>query len=321
MFFTQVELNKNDLEIDYKSKIITIGSCFSDNIGEKLSNAFFDIKTNPLGVLYNPISVKNGLELLMNTYLFKEDDLFEHNSLWNSFSHSSFFSHEDKLTTLNSINSTLSTTRAFFQETNFLFITFGTAWVFEEKETRKIVSNCHKLPSSYFRRYRLSINEIVEQYNVLLEKIHSKFPKLQIVFTVSPIRHWKDGANENTLSKSTLQLTINELQKKFSFVHYFPAYEIMLDELRDYRFYKSDMIHPNQVAIDYLWERFGYLYFSQKTENLKKELEKFRKMLEHRPRNKNITEYQLLLEKIEQKKNNLIERYPFLKERLIKSGT
>ncbi len=317
MFFTQVQLTKSDLEINYNDRIITLGSCFSDNIGRKLQNAFFDIQINPFGVLYNPISVQTGIELLMNKYQYQENDLFLHNSLWNSFSHSSHFSHEDKATALQTINSTLTTAREFFQKTNYLLITLGTAWVFENKQEKKVVSNCHKLPSSHFTRYRLSVNEIVEAYVPLLQKIHSVLPNLQIIFTVSPIRHWKDGANENTLSKSTLQLAISELQEKFSFVHYFPAYEIMLDELRDYRFYNADMIHPNQVAIDYIWERFGYLYFSEKTERLKKELENFRKILQHQPRNKTGKEYQLLLEKIEKKREKLMQHYPFLKKRIM----
>ncbi len=316
MFFTVVKLPKSNIDITYKNKILTLGSCFSNNMGEKLQNAFFSILTNPFGVLYNPISIKNALQLLTSNALFDEKDLFQHHSLWNSFYHSSHFSNSNQKQCLTNINSELIKARTFFQETDFLFITFGTAWVFEHKKNQQIVSNCHKLPISDFNRYRLSVTEIVKTYKTLLQNIHTDYPNLKIVFTVSPIRHWKDGAHENTLSKSTLQLAISELQDRFSFVHYFPAYEIMLDELRDYRFYSADMIHLNQVAIDYLWQRFSELYFSQSTNNLKKELEKLQKMLQHKPRNNQTEEYKIFKNNIETKKQYLIEKYPFLKKQL-----
>ncbi len=316
MFFTKIKIEKSDFTIQHQNKIITIGSCFSDNMGQKLKQSYFDVSTNPFGVLYNPISVKNGIELLLDNKSFGEKDLFFYNHKWHSFSHSSHFSYENKKECLENINSKLKVGQEHFQNSDFLFITFGTAWVFEEKKSERIVANCHKLPSDNFRRYRLKVEDIVVSYKDLIERILIKNPNLKIIFTVSPIRHWKDGANENTLSKSTLHLAINELLTIFSSVSYFPAYEIVMDELRDYRFYSSDMIHPNEVAVDYLWERFSEVYFTKKTDEVKKELEKFCKITQHKISNCKTKENIEFLKNREKRREILLLKYPFLAGRI-----
>lgn len=196
-----------------------------------------------------------------------------------------------------------------------MMITLGTAWIYEDSETGKVVANCHKLPSARFNRRRLNVGEIVGELSEVMLQLREQIPDLQVIFTVSPVRHWKDGARENTVSKSTLHLAIDELVKKFSFTGYFPAFEIVMDELRDYRFYDTDMLHPSAKAVDYIWQRFSDLYFSENTRKLKKELEQLRADLNHRPLHADTIEYQQFISSVEKKKNGLIENYPFLKDR------
>ena len=316
MFSTQIDIPHSTVEITYNDRILTLGSCFAENIGTKLQEACFLTFINPFGVMYNPMSVAQGIRYLLSEKEFTATDLFQSGSLWNSLAHSSTFSAVTADEALQKINSRLQAARYFLHETNVMMITLGTAWVFELVDTRKIVSNCHKLPASRFTRRRLSVDEIINEFTEVFGLLRNSYPGLKFIFTVSPIRHWKDGAHENTVSKSTLHLAVDALEKQFDFVHYFPAYEIMMDELRDYRFYASDMLHPSDVAVDYIWQRFGDTYFSSETLNLKKELERLRADLNHRPLHPETEEYRLFQLSVEKKKNGLIQDYPFLKERL-----
>lgn len=317
MFSTQIDIPHSAVEITYNDRILTLGSCFAENIGTKLQEAFFLTFINPFGVMYNPMSVAQGIRHLLSEKEFTAADLFQSGSLWNSLAHSSTFSAVTADDALQKINSRLQAARYFLHETNVMMITLGTAWVFELVDTRKIVSNCHKLPASRFTRRRLSVDEIINEFTEVFGLLRNSYPGLKFIFTVSPIRHWKDGAHENTVSKSTLHLAVDALEKQFDFVHYFPAYEIMMDELRDYRFYASDMLHPSDVAVDYIWQRFGDTYFSSETLNLKKELERLRADLNHRPLHPETEEYRLFQLSVEKKKNGLIQDYPFLKERFM----
>ena len=310
MFFTEVNIPNSSEKINYSDKIMTLGSCFAENIGKKMSDSFFRTDINPFGVLYNPVSVLQSLDLLMSEKQVEEKDLFQHQSLWHSFNHSSLFSDESAELTLEKINNRLNASREFFKSTQILLITFGTAWVFEDVESGKIVANCHKLPANRFRRFRLDFQRIIDEYNPMLRLLKEQIPSLQLIFTVSPIRHWKDGAHENTVSKSTLHLLVDALEKQFDFVHYFPAYEIMMDELRDYRFYDSDMLHPSAVAVNYIWQRFSDTYFSAETQKLKKELEQIRNDLNHRPLHPKSAEYQLFIQHIEKRKAKIKAHYP-----------
>ena len=316
MFSTQIDIPHSAVEITYNDRILMLGSCFAENIGTKLQEAFFMTFINPFGVMYNPMSVAQGIRYLLSEKEFTAADLFQSGSLWNSLAHSSTFSAVTADEALQKINSRLQAARYFLHETNVMMITLGTAWVFELVENGKIVSNCHKLPASRFTRRRLSVDEIINEFTEVFGLLRNSYPGLKFIFTVSPIRHWKDGAHENTVSKSTLHLAVDALEKQFDFVHYFPAYEIMMDELRDYRFYASDMLHPSDVAVDYIWQRFGDTYFSSETLNLKKELERLRADLNHRPLHPETEEYRLFQLSVEKKKNGLIQDYPFLKERL-----
>lgn len=318
MFSTKIQISPADFKIAHKDKIMTLGSCFSENIGKKLQERCFDVDINPFGVLYNPFSVRNSLLKLIQNQTFAADDLFHHNSLWNSFSHSSLFSDIDVEKTLAQINGRMEKSFRFFQDTDFILITFGTAWVYESVRTGEIVANCHKLPSKEFLRYRLSIDDIVDAYKEIIAQIQRLNPDIKIIFTLSPIRHWKDGAHENNISKSILLLAINELEKLFDAVYYFPAYEIMLDELRDYRFYAEDMLHPSAVAVDYIWQQFVDCYFSEDTKNTMSEIMSLINGLRHKALHPETENYQLFLKDLDKKKQELFQKYPFLKERIKK---
>jgi len=320
MFQTKVEIPAQDLKITYEDHILTLGSCFAENIGKKMQNIHFDTEVNPFGVLYNPVSIRNSIELLIENKPFTKKDIFEYNYLWQSFSHSSLFSDITAEKCLTKINKRFETAANFLRNTDFLLITFGTAWVFEDRKRGSVVSNCHKLPSELFKRRRLTVKEIVVDYTTLISRLQILLPNLKIIFSVSPIRHWKDGAHENTLSKSTLLLAIDALQKEFENVQYFSAYEIQMDELRDYRFYAPDMLHPSDVAVDYIWSRFADTYFDAVTTDMKKELELLSADLSHRPLHPESDEFKKFIKSTEKKKQELIKKYTFLKERFINNG-
>jgi lysophospholipase L1-like esterase len=309
-FRTIVPIPCSDKVIEHNTDILLLGSCFAENIGEKLSKHKFNADINPFGILYNPLSIEKSLNRLINQSLIKENELFFHENCWHSFDYHSSFSNFSKEDALKKMNERLLKSANKLKEIDLLLITFGTAWIYEEKETGTVVSNCHKLPANSFIRRRISVEEIVETYTLLLHKLQTINKNLQVLFTVSPIRHWKDGAHENTLSKATLHLVIEQLQKQFDFVNYFPAYELIMDDLRDYRFYANDMLHPNQTAIDYIWERFGETYFTMQTKQFVAETEQLNRAMMHRPFNADADAYKQFCQQQIQKIENLKKIYP-----------
>ncbi|MDP4186326.1 MAG: GSCFA domain-containing protein, partial [Bacteroidota bacterium] len=214
-FRTEVQIPEYSWRLDHSHQIMMIGSCFSENIGQILIQNKFPVDLNPFGILFNPTSIAQSLELLIEKKVFTEEDLFYHAGIWNSFAHHSRFSSVDKDIALDTINRQVQTSSENLRNASSLIITFGTAWVYEYQKTGQIVSNCHKLPANEFKRYRLSIPEIMDQWINVLHRLWEINPELRILFTVSPIRHWKDGPNENQLSKSTLLLAVDHLVKEF----------------------------------------------------------------------------------------------------------
>ena len=316
MFQTKIDIPVPEIRISYEDYIMTLGSCFAENIGNKLKNVYFETDINPFGVLYNPVSISNSIELLLRKKVFTNEDIFEYNSLWQSFLHSSPFTDISAEECLNKMNSRLNFSAEFLQNTQILLITFGTARVFEEKKSGRVVSNCHKLPATDFIRRRLTVEEIVNDYNELIIKLKSVYPTINIIFSVSPIRHWKDGAHENNISKSILIMAIDELQKLNDKVYYFPAFEIQMDELRDYRFYASDMLHPSEVAVDYIWSRFSETYFTDGTQQLKKRLERLVADRNHRPFQPDSIEFKKFLLNTEKRKTEILRDFPYLSNRI-----
>jgi hypothetical protein len=284
-------------------------SCFTENIGDKLHYYKFPVMTNPFGVLYNPFSIKNAIEIISGKQNINEQIIHEYNERWFSFYHDTSFSSRYKEELMQHINKTNQEAANYLKKASFLIITFGTSWVFRHVEKDMIVANCHKLPSKFFKRELLSPEEIINDYISLIEEIHKLNPDIDIIFTVSPIRHWRDGAVENQLSKATLIYSIHKIIEQFPEIEYFPSYEIVMDELRDYRFYAEDMIHLNKTAIDYIWERFSESYISKSAQSLMNEVEKIQKAKHHRPFNPASPEYQKLIDKQIENINQLSKKH------------
>jgi hypothetical protein len=253
-----------------------------------LKDHLFPVRINPFGVVYNPLSVLNTLGILLDGESYTEDDLEYSNEMWFSWDHHSSFSKPDKNECLTGINQEISASSCHLRESRFLFVTFGTAWVFRLRESGRIVSNCHKLPDSYFERFMLKKEDIVLAWENFLDELFTVNPDLKVIFTISPVRHWKDGAHGNQLSKSTLLLSVDEICNKFpDKTEYFPAYELLLDDLRDYRFYGDDLLHPSAQAVEYIQGKFSQTYFDNKTIELIKEIHKLLLGKKHRVVNQN----------------------------------
>ncbi len=262
---------------------VMIGSCFAESIGSKLQQLKFDISLNPFGIVYHPLPAARNMERIISGKLYAPDELQLHQELWCSFDHHGRFSHPDSNVCLEQINAELRQARRQLSEANLLFVTFGTAWAYRRKADKRIVANCHRYPASDFERIRSDVDEIYDVWIATLTKLHRFNPNLQIVFTVSPIRHLRDGAHENQLSKAVLLLAVDKLIGATASAGYFSAYEIVLDDLRDYRFYDEDMTHPGTQAVNYIWQRFRECFMTKETQKLMQEVEEIVKASAHRP--------------------------------------
>lgn len=283
-FYTRITLPKAAFTFSHQEQIILLGSCFAENIGNKLADNKFIVDINPFGILYNPASVALAIRRLLCPQRFTSENLFEHEGVYHSFMHHSSFSSPSEANCLNNLNTRLEESSENIRKISHLIITWGTAWVYHLRSTGEVVSNCHKLPENTFDRTMLSIEDIIIDWNSLLLSLWEQNPELKILFTVSPIRHWKDGAHGNQLSKATLLLAINQLQQTYpGQIDYFPTYEIMMDELRDYRFYADDMLHPSSLAIEYIWEHFSENRLSKESLEILKEWNDIRKAINHKP--------------------------------------
>lgn len=288
---------KKSIDLNHADRILTMGSCFADHISGLLQQSGFRVNVNPFGVLYNPMSVVKSLEMLWYNIPFRDEDLFEYQGLYGSFMHHTSFSGRDKEAVLSHIRHQAEEASRALHEASCLMLTFGTSWVYSLAETGKIVANCHKLPDYYFVRRRLEVAEIVDYYTEFLATIFQEKPDLKILMTVSPIRHFKDGAHENTLSKAVLHLAIEELCLRFPQIAYFPAYELLCDDLRDYRFYDEDMLHPNAQAIRYVWEAFAQFAFDKNTKDLIHQVQQIHKAMQHKPFHPDDEAYQRFAQK------------------------
>lgn len=309
---TPIPVEKQSISIDHRSGILLIGSCFTENIGNRLEYNGFQTLVNPCGILYNPVSIAKCLELTLSGKEITDSDLVFGSGLWHSWLHHGKFSHPDKNVCLQQCNTALRDAHSFLKSANTLILTLGTAFVYE-LENGNVAANCHKMPGTLFHKRMTTVEELVRIYNPLIDRLTEVNDDIRILFTVSPIRHWKDGYRQNTLSKAVLHLLVEELQKFHSNVFYFPAYEIVMDELRDYRFYDTDLLHPSPTAVDYIWEKFAAAYFDENTTELCKKVDKWRKMRQHRPLFAQSTTYQDFTKKVEQLEQELKKRLPYLR--------
>lgn len=290
-FRTEINIPESASQFSYADKLFFIGSCFTKNIGTKLSDLKFQTELNPFGVLYNPISIKNSINILLKEKTFSEKNLQFYNDLWFSFSHHSSFSHSDQNKCLQQINGRIETASAFLKKSNFLFITFGTSYIYQWKKTKEVVSNCHKLPAKEFTRRMVPSCEIFDEYIMLINDLRKINPTVKIILTLSPVRHLKDGFAENMHSKANLLIAIHQLVDFCENVTYFPAYEIMMDDLRDYRFYNDDMIHLNDIAINYIWEKFRNVYIDKKEFAVMTKVNEIMNASQHKPFNPNTDQH------------------------------
>ena len=297
-FRTTFKIPPSPDKITFNDPVMFIGSCFATSIGNKLEAGRMPVMINPSGTVYNPVSVTNTLQTIASGRNYKKEDLYNNNGIWLSFDHYTDFSSESPEQALDKINGQVEAAGKFLSGAHYLFITFGTARIFIWKKTGKIVSNCHKIPAAEFTHDLLSVNDIVKLWNGQLDRLHSMFPALKVVFTISPVRHWKDGAHGNQVSKSVLFLAVEELLGHPSHPLYFPAYELLMDDLRDYRFYDDDLLHPSAAAVDYIWDAFSECWFDSKTSDLWKEVSKITKAVSHRITRGNEGEIKTFAEKM-----------------------
>jgi hypothetical protein len=279
---TTFEIEQSQKKITYNDPVLFIGSCFATEIGKQFEAGRMPVMINPSGTVYNPVSVYNTLDSITSGRKYTTEDLYHNNGTWLSFNHYTNFSSDDPGEVLYKVNTASEKALKFISSAKFLFITFGTARVYRWEKSGRIVSNCHKISSSEFTNELLSTSEIVSLWGSELTKLRSFLPDLKVVFTISPVRHWKDGAHGNQISKSILFLAVEELLNHPSNPGYFPAYELVMDDLRDYRFYDDDMLHTSSAAISYVWQRFADCYLDNKTAELRNEVIKVTQACSHR---------------------------------------
>lgn len=311
-FRTTFQIPSFSVSIDHQDQILSLGSCFAEHMAQRLLDVKFPVVQNPFGILYNPLSIDTALRILLEQQVISEDILFNDKGVWHSPFHHSRFSGLDKTAVWNHIKSTLEAAKTHLNTSNRLIITLGTAFVYENIKSQQVVANCHKLPAREFRKRRLSVAEIGAVFIPVFKTLIEKNPDLDIILTVSPVRHIRDGVIENQRSKATLLLAVDEICKQIEAVHYFPAYELVLDDLRDYRFFAADMVHPSLVAIDYVWGKFGEAFFQKHTEELIGRIEKITTASQHRPFYPASDAHQLFIKKQLEKIRQLKQQYPFL---------
>ena len=289
---TPVQINPLDMRLTYKDSILFIGSCFADEMGRRCTERYFDTRVNPFGVLFNPCSISDCLGLLEGYGInaeqcsFIPDDVIETVGGFCSFHHHGSMARPTAQEFLDNANKVLADASDFYYREGWVVVTLGTAFIYTDKESGNVVANCHKLPADRFERTMISADQV---YDALSQYVAAR-PNRQWIFTVSPVRHLADGLHANTLSKATLHLGIEKLVNRYPNAHYFPAYEILMDELRDYRFYADDMMHPSVQAADYIFERFMDFALADSDRPLLKEADKVRGMMQHRIMNEGTAE-------------------------------
>jgi len=326
MFTTTVPIEKSAFPIDYDSKILSLGSCFAKNMGEKFGYFKFQSGLNPFGIIFNPVSIEKLIRRSIRKDYFTEKDIFFYNDLWHCFEVHSELSHSDKTIFLNRLNQMIEQSNNQIIEASHIIITLGTAWVYRSIEKGEIVANCHKVPQKEFEKELLSVEVIQNGLEGIVEEIAAINKEAKFIFTVSPVRHIKDGFVENQRSKAHLIAALGSFRSSvFRFqsaddvneqpptTNYFPSYEIMMDELRDYRFYANDMLHPSEVAIEYIWERFRETAIAESAYKTMEQVSVVQKGMGHRPFNPDSESHLKFLKQLEQKKNKLVAEFPFMK--------
>lgn len=308
---TQVPIAKSTSQIDYQSRLVLLGSCFVENIGDRLGYHKFEIVQNPFGILFHPEAIEKLVLRAINSKLYTEEEIFFHNERWHCFEVHSDLSDYSQQALLQRLNEGLELTRQQIITASHIVITLGTSWTYRHLQRNILVANCHKVPQKEFSKELLSTKRIIKCLESTIETIRSVNDKVAIVFTVSPVRHLKDGFTENQLSKGHLFAALPPILER-RHVCYFPAYEIMMDELRDYRFYQADMVHPNQLAIDYIWERFKLSWISEHAYPVMEKVDEIQKGLRHIPFNEKSQQHRKFVKSLRDKITYLQKEHPFM---------
>jgi hypothetical protein len=312
-FTTKIPISKSAHPIDYHSKIVSLGSCFAVNMAEKLDYFKFENTCNPFGIIFNPVSIEKLVYRITQQLFYTENDIFFHNESWHCYEAHSELSHSNKAAFLNSINGIIEKANGQISDASHVIITLGTSWVYRNIETNEIVANCHKVPQKQFKKELVSVEIIEQSIQNSIALIHNVNPNANFIFTVSPVRHIKDGFIENQVSKAHLIAALQTAISHLPSATYFPSYEIMMDELRDYRFYAEDMLHPSRVAIDYIWERFKETSISETTFSIMDEVQTIQKGLAHRPFKSNSESHQQFLSKLQDRITVVQKQFPRIK--------
>lgn len=313
IFSLKIPIPKASQTINYQSKVLLLGSCFSENIGNKFNHFKFTASVNPFGIIFNAISLEKLIVRAVQKVFFTEKDVFFHNDLWHCYEVHSELSNLDKDELLKTLNQLIESTNEQINRLSHCIITLGTSWVYRNTISGEIVANCHKVPQKEFTKELLSAQENEKALQNIVKSILSINPNCQFIFTISPVRHIKDGFFENNVSKGNLSSALyNLLNTEYCKLQteYFPSYEIVIDELRDYRFYEKDMLHPNDLAVDYIWERFSETFFDSDTLTIMKEVTVIQKGLAHRPFNPNTETHQKFVEQLQLKIQSLKTKMP-----------
>jgi hypothetical protein len=301
---TPVALRALETKIDYHSRLLWLGSCFAENMGNQFEQLGFSQLSNPFGILFQPLALQRLVERALQANYFTQTDLVYHNGLWHCFELHSICSNSDPEAMLKQLNAKLNLLKTQLKKATHIGFTLGTAWVYRHLERDEVVANCHKIPQAQFAKELLSVGQIETALQKLIESIQAVNPNVQVVFTVSPVRHSKDGLVENQRSKAQLLVALHQLLETHK-AYYFPAYELLLDELRDYRFYADDLLHPSPLAIRYIWDKWLSISTTPETQALIAEVEAVLKSRQHRPFNPDTEEHQAFLEKLDKKLEEL----------------
>ena len=312
-FRTTVKTGENRSWLHHSDSVVLMGSCFSDNIGGKLHGALINALVNPMGTLYNPMSISSAVQRLIECRPIAGQELFMQGGVWNSYDFHSRYSMPDKQATIDRMNQRIEQGHQALKDAQLLTITLGTAIVYRLKTTGQVVANCHKVPQHEFERKMETVSEMAKTLDGMLTALHQFNPMLHIILTVSPIRHIADGLDVNSLSKASLRVAIHDaIARHRDYCDYFPAYEIMVDDLRDYRFYSSDMVHPSDVAVEYIWQAFQATYLDDHSALAVARCERIHKRLLHRPMSTNRETVDRFHADTASVVRNLIKEYPYL---------
>lgn len=298
--------------IIYTDKVLLIGSCFTEHMSDRLAQHKFSVLSNSHGILFNPLSVAHSLNSYLNDKRYTKEDLFYLNELWNSWDHHTRFSNIDQQAALDSINTSQQEVSAFIKDTDWVMITLGSAYQYYLKDSHRPVANNHRAPAQWFEKKLLGIEEIVTALAQTLEKLFAINPYVQVLFTISPVRHIRDGVVNNNRSKARLIDAVHTLCERFDKTYYFPAYEILIDILRDYRFYDIDFVHPNYLATSYVWEQFLKACIAPDTQKVMQEVQEIVTARSHRPRFPQTEGHRKFMESYIHKVRDLLSRYPYL---------